>query len=574
MKKVLKYIYRTTLAFGLLVSVGSCTLFDLNINTDPNNPSKADFALLLTSAQLSTLNFFNNFNNDAHGFMGILASSDSYNLQNTSYSGGWNDFYFNGMKDLEEIIKAAEASPTGGSYLGVAQVMKAYYFGLFVDLFGEAPYTEAFAGNYAEANINPKFDDDKDIYEDLIKLCDKAVANLAKAGQTAVGGDLYYGGSTASWTRLANTVKLRLLMNSRLARNNAAEINAILTGGNYIQTAAQDFQFRYNRVANPEGRHPWFQSAYVSNPSSFTYFLHQYMYEMLLDDDPRFPFYFKRQTTSVLNPNDQGQANTIPCSQASGCTYAYFVLNQDIIKALYTDKKKPFTNNDRLFLAGIFGRDRGDISGIPQDVNFRTSPGAYPAAGAYDDLTFNAAGTLTASITGNTAPRRSGDGITPFITSWMTKFYQIEAILSGISQGNARTLFETAMREQMAKVVSVGTAADVAAIAPTTAAINAYVNLYLKRYDEAPNNAQKLNVVLKQAWFCNIGNGHEMYTSFRRTGYPNDIQKPINRFRQFPLRLPQPQQETDLNKNAPKTPPAWDAAEGAIFWDVVKFKFQ
>lgn len=574
MKRFLKYIQRTALALGLMIVVGSCTMFDLNINTDPNNPSKADFALLLTSSQLSTLGFFNNFNNDAHGFMGVMSSSDSYNLSNNSYNGGWNDFYSNGAKDLEEIIKAAEANTSAQYYLGIAQVMKAYHFGLFVDLFGDAPYSEAFAGNYEAANINPKFDAGKDIYEDLIKLCDAAIANFAKTGQATVSGDLYYGGNIASWTRLANTVKLRLLINTRLVRNNAAAINAILTSGNYIQTAAQDFQFRYNRLANPEGRHPWFQGGYVSNPSSFTYFLHQYMYEMLLDDDPRFPFYFKRQTTSILNPNDQGQANTIPCSQASGCTYAYFVLNQDIIKALYTDKGKPFTNNDRLFLAGIFGRDRGDISGVPQDVNFRTSPGAYPAAGAYDALTYNAAGTLTAATTGNTAASRAGDGITPLITSWMTKYYQIEAILSGISTGNARQLFEAAMREQIAKVVSVGSAADAAAIAPTTAAIDKYVNLYLKRYDEAPNDAQKLNVALKQAWFSNFGNGHEMYTAFRRTGYPNDIQKPIARFRQFPLRLPQPQQETDLNKSAPKNPVAFDTPEAAVFWDVLKFKFQ
>ncbi|MFN3381728.1 MAG: hypothetical protein ACK41O_19890, partial [Runella zeae] len=65
-----------------------------------------------------------------------------------------------------------------------------------------------------------------------------------------------------------------------------------------------------------------------------------------------------------------------------------------------------------------------------------------------------------------------------------------------------------------------------------------------------------------------------MYTAFRRTGYPNDIQKPIARFRQFPLRLPQPQQETDLNKSAPKNPVAFDTPEAAVFWDVLKFKFQ
>lgn len=563
--KLIKKTYKWLLTLSLLVSLGSCSLFDLDINKDPNNPSTADFALLLPSAQLGAVDFFEGLNYSALGFTGWLSSSDTYDLNFNSYNGSWNSFYAGPMKDLEEIIVSASESGNNPHYLGVSQVMKAYFFSIMVDMFGEVPYSEAFAGGYATSNINPKFDDDKVIYDNLIKLCDDAVANFAKSSPVSVSGDLFYGGNITRWRKLAKSVKLRLLINSRLVRPTAAaEIKAILDGADYISAAADDFQFKYNRLAVPDGRHPWFRSAYVNSESGFTYILHQPVFEMLRDDDPRLPFYFKRQTSYVLNPEDPTDRSTIPCSQLAGCTYAYMALNDNVIKQLYTDKGKPFTTADRQYLAGFFGRDRGDASGVPNDVNYRLSPGTYPAGGAYD---------ASAARTGGTGASRAGDGIAPLITSWMTKYYHIEAILTLGITGDARTIFESAMREQIAKVVALGLTSDANAKAPTAASIDNFVALNLKRYDEAPNATQKLNIALKQAFFSNLGNGFEIYNAFRRTGLPNNLQVPIQQIRNFPLRLPQPAQETTLNQNAPQTPVAFDRPEAALFWDTMKFSY-
>lgn len=564
--KYLKKTYKWLLTLGLLVSLGSCSLFDLDINTDPNNPSTADFALLLPSAQLNAVNFFQGLNYDAHGFTGWLSSGDTFDLSFNSYNGSWNYFYSGPMKDLEEIIVTAEASGTNPHYLGVSQVMKAYFFSIMVDMFGDVPYSQAFAGGYAESNINPAFDDDKAIYADLMKLCDDAVANFAKTSPVAVSGDLFYGGAIAKWRKLANSVKLRLLINSRLDNPNAAaQIKAILDAGDYITTTADDFQFRYNRLAVPDGRHPWYQSTYVPSENAFTYFLHQPVFEMLNNEDPRLPFYFKRQTSYVLNPEDPTDRSTIPCSQLAGCTYAYMALNDNIVKQLYTDKGKPYTAADRQYLAGFFGRDRGDASGVPLDGQYRLAPGTYPAGGAYD--------VATASRTGGTGAKFAGDGIAPIITSWMTKYYQIEAILALGVAGDAKAILEKAMREQIAKVVALGLASDPLAKAPAQTAVDAYVALILKRYDDAPNATQKLNVALKQAFYSNLGNGFEIYNAFRRTGLPNNLQVPIQQIRNFPLRLPQPAQETTLNQSSPQTPPAFDGPAGAIFWDKMMFSY-
>jgi hypothetical protein len=579
-----RYIHASVLALFLLV-VSSCKE-QLDINEDPNNPKVAAPNLLLTSIQLDAVNVLegssvaglnsvrgvNNgagLNYDVHGFVGILASNDAFNLNNNSYNVSWNNFYSGPAKDLDGLIKSTEKAGNQPHYLGIAQVMKAYFFGLMVDMFGDIPYAAALNGDADESEINPAFEDDQVIYDDLIQLCDKAVENLNKTSATAVSGDLFYNGSPTSWRRLANTVKLRLLINSRRVRTTAAqEIQAIVTEGDYIQIADEDFIFKYNRIPTPEGRHPWYQRAYAQADNGFTYFLHQYMFEMLRDEDPRLPYYFKRQTSTILNPDDPTDRSTIPCSQTQGCRYAYWVLNPTVLKALYTDKGKEITDADRAYIAGFFGRDRGDISGVPQDVNQRTAPGSYPAAGQYD--------VAKSSTTGNVNTSGAGDGITPLITSWMVKFYLIEANLTlGVDLGQEPTaLFESAMREQIAKVEKMGTESDANAEPMKAAAINKYINLYLEKFN-APtaSNEVKLNVVLKQAWFSNLGNGFEIWNAFRRTGYPSDIQTPISRYRQFALRLPYPAQELSLNKNAPQNPPAFDGSEG-VFWDVLKYKFQ
>ena len=138
------------------------------------------------------------------------------------------------------------------------------------------------------------------------------------------------------------------------------------------------------------------------------------------------------------------------------------------------------------------------------------------------------------------------------ITSNDIKFYQIEAILDGGMTGDARSIFEAAMREHITRVVTLGLAVDAAnAKAPAAADITTYVNTWLAQYDAAPTNTAKLNVVMKQAWFCRWGQSTETWNGLRRLGYPTAIQNPILKpIRQFALRKPYPSQEGNLNPNA------------------------
>jgi hypothetical protein len=565
-----KSIFKSIVAGIGFAVVSSCQITDLDINKDPNRPTTGSLKLILPNAINAAVSA-SDFSNP--GWTGILNGNDDYNLNNSSYIGTW-DFFYNNTQSIEEMLKASEDGKNP-RYRGIALALKAYAMGNFVDSFGDAPYTEAWKGNSATAITAPKFDKDSEIYESLIKLCDQSIAELAKPQAVAVVNDILYNGSAARWTTLAKTIKLRLLFNSRKGRATGnADLAKAFADGGYITTAANDFLYQYNTISSPQdNRHPWFAGTGYAGGGDFNYINHQLMGEMLLNKDPRLNYYFWRQTDKILDPDNADQRGTIPFGGSYLVTKASFL--NDYKKAFNITGDIPAA--DIAYIAGFFGRDRGDVTGVPADGAIRMYPGAYPAGGKYQDRTI-AAKTLAGGLTG-------GNGIQPLIMSWNVKFYQVEAILDNTgTTGDARKLFEAAMREQIATVVRVARAADPVAPAADAAQVDTYVKAWLDLYDAAPTNNAKLNVVAKQIFFCSFGQNVEMWNLMRRTGFPvqgsfrafsTGLQAPITKpVRQFTLRLPYSSGEANLNPNAKDYVNNVIYDRDPIFWDKVKYKWE
>lgn len=559
-------------ALGLV----SCELDDLDINVDPNSASQASLELLLTNAQFEGLSTFGGgLNNSTMGFQAINTSSDDFNFTNSSWNGTWNYLYSGPLKDLEEMIQAADPEVTP-RYLGVGQILKAYYFTTMVDLWGDVPYTEAFKGNsIEEKNLEPVYDKGADIYVDAFRLIDEAIVNLAKNQAVPIRGDIVYGGNASKWVKLAKSLKLKLLIQTRNVQSNGAAIQALITEGGLITSPADDFLLRYGALKNPDNRHPMYLAGYGGASGGYSYFGHQLMTEMLASRDPRTPFYFKRQTTKILDPEEPTDKQTIPCSQRTDCIYGYFPLSDFVANAVYGVSTSALTSSQKTYLAGFFGRDRSDPSGIPLDDVYRTTTGAYPGAGLFDTTAFPTGGNKFGT----------GDGIFPIITSWMVKFYMLEAqIALGVNTGKTEAaLLEEALSDQMKKVIAVGTAADPAARADistwpdnyswpiTYKTDTAFIDEVIEAYPADGTANGRLGYVLKQAWFANFGNGYEGYNAFRRTGLPADIQRPLQLPRQYALSLPYAQDEVNLNGNTPLK--VYDNPSAAVFWDTLKFQY-
>jgi hypothetical protein len=570
----MKSKYLRTLVLTVFILLGnSCEILDLDINENPNAISTGDPDLLMASVINNGLSVFaGGLNNTAHGFMGITTATDNFDMTNASWNGTWNFLYAGPLKDLEELIKVAgrDTSPADGNpdlphHLGIAQTLKAYYYSLMVDLWGDIPYSQAFQGDAGQPITAPVYDNDETIYADLLVLTDAAIANFARTTPAPVKGDIIYGSTNnttiADWRRTAKSLKLRLLINTRRVQNNQAAIQALITENDFVDApSARDFTFQFGKFGNPDFSHPWYSAAYSAGQNGFSYFGHQFMFEMLRDNDPRRPFYLKRQTSTVLDPSDATARQTIPCSQRDDCVYNYFPLSNLVANEIFGTNAGGLSDEEAQFLAGFFGRDRSDPSGVPNDGNLRTAPGVYPAGGLYDDVP-----EATANNNG------FGTGIFPMITSWMVKLYKAEAALAipGITGINAEDEFLDALAEQIEYVETFGTGLDSEAEDMDDTDVDDYIADWSSRYTTSSN---KLSVVLKQSWFMNFGNGFEIYNAFRRTRLPNDLQSPLQRPRQFALRLPYAQDE--LNLNSANTPVVfYDNPNAAVFWDVEKFQF-
>lgn len=226
------------IAAGAVLALGSCKKTSwLDVNTNPNSlpSSTPDFTFAAAANRVAgTLGP----NELGSYWSGQWTQSSTYIISNTIFAYQYNNTNFNywsGYYDiLEDLQYSIDGAATKGPvyYGGTARVMKAYVYQMIVDMYGNAPYTDALKGT---ASLAPKFDNQKDIYEDLIKVLDTAITVLRAnpLASAVAGSDIVFGSSVSTaatrWIQFANALKLRLLIRqSRMTGRDAyiiAEIN-------------------------------------------------------------------------------------------------------------------------------------------------------------------------------------------------------------------------------------------------------------------------------------------------------------------------------------------------------------
>jgi hypothetical protein len=198
----------------------SCSDY-LEVNETANNPTNVPPNLILAAAHsnsyrtvATTMNelgnvWMNNWGANVNSFTGGYNDEFSLEISNTFYSGIWNSVYLN-TANYTNIINSTQ--PNFENHKAIAKIMKSYYFQYIVDLYGDAPYSEAHQGT---ANLTPVYDDAQTIYRDLYAKLDEAVNDIQNAPATAstVGSeDVIMNGDMNRWIKFANTLKLRILL--------------------------------------------------------------------------------------------------------------------------------------------------------------------------------------------------------------------------------------------------------------------------------------------------------------------------------------------------------------------------
>jgi len=488
MKKIKVYIL-----FFLLLLGSSCEL-DLLDNPNSLSENSADVDYLLNSVQLSFKDFFHSasaFGMDNTRMTNMGGSTYESAYSPSSFDNIWTNAYATFLSDVQSLIPMAEESELF-YHSGMARIMEAYVLITMVDYFGDIPFSQALD----KTNFNPEVDDDADVYAAALALLDAGIADFGKKSRSTPASDLYYDDGDL-WVKLANSLKLKAYIQSRLVNANAkAQIESLIASGAgaLIAVAEEDFQFDYGtNNSSPDSRHPDFAGNYVNGASKYmaNYFIYA-LYKEKSVVDPRINYYFYRQTLNISsNPID------LPCAGAS--------------RPVHYPSNVPYcTVGD-----GYWGRDHLDDDGIPPDNKLRTIWGVYPAGGKYDN---GLAGAVTQASGGK------GAGIEPIMTSSFIKFMLAEAALTlGVNGLDARVLLEEGVRESVAKVLGFGSL-DPDYTGHTGTTVDDYVDVVLADFDAAASASDKLNVVLKEYYIALFGNGVEAYNTYRRTGMPKGFQ--------------------------------------------------
>lgn len=501
MKKILKSTELLIIIISM-VAFSSCETLELELREDPNalSISAANPDLLLNKIQTqfaSTMHEFGTVGSEVSRLKWMFGRNyqdDAYSA--STFNGDWENSYQVILKNIQVMTPLAEAKGLK-KHIGIAQVIEAYTIVNLVDYFGDIPYSEALSTN----NLTPKLDAGKDVYAAALVLLDKAIVNF-KATAPASPKDFYYNGNWTKWEKLANTIKLKIYIQTKLVDATAiSKFNAIIVTNNFIGTG-EDFEFQWGTSnANPDSRHPAYVANYTPSGVEAGYQANWLMQEMKNGKtvrDPRLRYYFYRQVSAVPVSEQDLRCTVEPAPNhyAAG-NYVYCRIDAD---------------------QGYWGRDHGNDEGIPNDRAKRTAVGLYPAGGRFDDNTYRAINGISFGALGG--------GITPIILASTVDFWRAEAALSTGGTGDAKALMLAGVTKNIAKVQGFITRDKTAitSFAPTATDVQAYITAVDARYTAASN---KLDVVITEFFISLFGNGTDAYNAYRRTGLPRMIQPNI-----------------------------------------------
>jgi hypothetical protein len=234
----------------ILIAAPSCKKY-LDINTNPNVPTDVDPGFVFSQALTTSANAHRAYFGPLSQWMGYTSRSagfapasafEAFEITPVQFQGNWTTNYHL-IYDLNFIEKKAHEK--GQPFFeGTSKVLKAFWAQNLVDMFNNIPYTDA-----AQAGVinNPKYDDAKTVYEDLIKKIDAGIVLIKSAGSISPSDskfDIMFHGDKTKWVKLANTLKLRILLRQTEMTGRASyiqtEIAKITTEGTGYLGANED----------------------------------------------------------------------------------------------------------------------------------------------------------------------------------------------------------------------------------------------------------------------------------------------------------------------------------------------
>ena len=314
-------LYKNILIIAMVFMIGACTSFE-DLADDPNRATSVPPSMLLTEV----LRVMNNIDDEGpwssaqrdNQFWAI--SFDYYGDQD--YNWGSAPLRYTTLSNVQAMVNEAEKLDTKNKYGALAKFFQAYFLDYMSKRMGDIPMSEALKAKSDTPITKPKYDTQKEVYVEILKLLDVANDQMAMArtevGTGAVQGDFLYNGDLDKWQRAINSFHLRVLISlskKTSELNIASQFSAIVSNPSKypLMRAIEDNMTRYFSDENGNN--------YPLNPANFgrnrnrDIMAGTYLNILKQNNDPRIykvadpaAFYFK--ANDPLNLNAYIPANT------------------------------------------------------------------------------------------------------------------------------------------------------------------------------------------------------------------------------------------------------------------------
>jgi hypothetical protein len=237
----------------LIVLLTGCEKDFEQVNSNPNNPETVNPELLMVTIIRGTVN---QMVNEAFSTGNMVAqyAAEIREPNTDRYIWGSFDTWNNGytiLRDVNNLKKIAEERNLP-NYKGIALVMKSLIYSRMTDAYGDLPYTEAQKGKETQAVYSPAYDSQEVVYQGMLKDLTEANTLLTPTG-VAIRNDILFNGDIAKWKKLANSLRIRLLIRqSKRVDPSAALREIVASPANFpiMQTNADNAALRYVEAPN------------------------------------------------------------------------------------------------------------------------------------------------------------------------------------------------------------------------------------------------------------------------------------------------------------------------------------
>ncbi|HRO47733.1 SusD/RagB family nutrient-binding outer membrane lipoprotein [Agriterribacter sp.] len=472
--------------------------------------------------------------------------------QNWDYQG--SNPYTQQLRTLGAVTKLA-TNEDNMANVAVANILKCVVGGSLTEKYGDIPFSEAMEGR--SGDLFPKFDSQKEVYEQMFTLLDEAISILSDPGSKGLPADhdVLFKGDRAKWIKFANSLKFRLMVHSyeafkKAGRDLSGEMQTIAGGNNYMSAVADNAGLEFSGVSERES---WYLQTKWGTGNNFT---EQKPSKYLIDqmvglDDPRMYVIF----APALSPISANATESSENIKINGYTYKidYYP------SSLYEPSEIVASGRDLNgnVISVPYPLDAKWV-GAPNPINVQTqyaSSTSLPGTNSfYDNRRITGLSTL---IAGTNGPTLKG----VMMEASEMAFLLAEARQKGwISAGTVKDYYENGIRLSFERwQIENGT--KPATHIGSDKIVDNFSNYYAKPAVALDGSAADLDKIAIQKWLSMLMTNHtEAYTDYRRTGKPVFVGKIVTSFStyEYPMRYLYPLDESSNNKEQ------YDAAVSAM----------